>query len=144
MLLVNNMNDKPSLKQVETYADFWFKSSIDNLETAESLFRSKRYNFSMFMCQQTIEAILKCAFVKIKRDRPPFLHKLPKLLISTGLKVPTWVDKTILTVDAHYIKARYFEDRFNCRIYNRKNALQLLNDTRRALKWFIQELELKK
>lgn len=138
------MNDRPTLKQVENYIDFWFRSSADNLLTAESLFRSKRYNFSMFMCQQTIEAMLKCAFVKIKEDRPPFLHKLPKLLILTGLKVPAWVDKIILTVDAHYIKARYFEDRFNHMIYNRKNAARLLNGTRKALKWFIQELKLKK
>lgn len=136
--------NRPDEHEVTRFADFWHKSALDNFETAKATLRSKRYNFSMFMCHQTIEAILKCAFVKIKKDRPPYIHKLPSLLASTDIKVPAWIDLTILEVDAHYIKARYFEDRFDHNIYNSKNASKLVKDTDKVLKWFAIELRSKK
>lgn len=137
------MADIPTQKDIEKYIVFWRDSAVDNMKTAESLLHSKRYNFAMFMCQQTLEAILKCAFLKLKEERPPFIHKLPRLLTMSGLKVPPWLDKIILRVDAHYIKARYFNDRFNSQIYNQKNAAGLIEHTRKALQWFAKELELK-
>lgn len=134
----------PNEHETARFADFWHKAALDNFETAKATLRSKRYNFSMFMCHQTVEALLKCAFVKRKKDRPPYIHKLPSLLVSTGVDVPAWIDMIILEVDAHYIKARYFEDRFDHRVYNRKNASKLVKDTEKVLKWFATELGLKK
>lgn len=138
------MNNKPSPADLASQIKFWFDSAADNMKTAESLLRSKRYNFSMFMCQQTIEAILKCLFIKLKNDRPPYIHKLPRLLVMSDIDVPDWADEIILNVDAHYIKARYFSDRFDHTIYNHKNASILINETRRVVKWLTKEFELKK
>ncbi|OGQ49143.1 MAG: hypothetical protein A3I09_01960 [Deltaproteobacteria bacterium RIFCSPLOWO2_02_FULL_47_10] len=138
-----NVNGVPTPDEIKKYAIFWHDSAIDNMKTAESLLHSKRYNFAMFMCQQTLEAILKCVFLKLKAERPPFIHKLPRLLTMSGLKVPLWLDKIILRVDAHYIKARYFNDRFDLQIYNRKNASELIEHTRKVLQWFVKELKLK-
>lgn len=137
------MNGSPTPAEIQKYTVFWFDSAVDNMKTAESLLHSKRYNFAMFMCQQTLEAILKCAFLKLKGERPPFIHKLPRLLTMSGLKVPSWIDKIVLRVDAHYIKARYFYDRFDPQIYNRKNALELIEHTKKVLQWFVKELKLK-
>lgn len=139
-----DMNNEPSPSDLSSQIKFWLDSAIDNMKTAESLLRSKRYNFSMFMCQQTIEAILKCVFIKLKGDRPPYIHKLPRLLTLSEINVPNWADEIILNVDAHYIKARYFNDRFNLAVYNRKNAAKIIGETRRVLKWFIKECALKK
>jgi len=136
------MNNRPKQNEIKAQIQFWYKSAMDNIQTAEALLKSKRYNFSMFMCQQTVEAVLKCIFVKLKGDRPPYLHRLPRLLVLTGIKVPSWIDKIILRVDAHYIKARYFGDRFDHRIYNRKNASELMGSTKKVLTWFIKKLEL--
>lgn len=123
-LATMNNCQKPSNLEVEKQAKFWLDSAKDNFETAEAMLSSKRYNFAMFMCQQTIEAVLKCAFIKLKSERPEYIHKLPRLLSVLGLDAPLWLEKIILRVDAHYIKARYFEDRFDSSIYNRENAAQ--------------------
>ena len=130
--------EKDSSKAVK----FWLLSAKDNLDTAEIMLKAKRYNFAMFMCQQTIEALLKAVFIIIKKDRPQYLHKLPHLLTLTGIKVPKSIDNKILKIDAHYIKARYKEERFNPKIYNLKNALNLINDTKTVWKWFIKNLKL--
>lgn len=44
------------------------------------------------MCQQTVEALLKAVFIIKKKERPNYIHKLPKLLEITGIKVPTSID----------------------------------------------------
>ena len=96
---------------------------------------SARYNFALFMCQQAREALLKAVFILRKQDRPPHLHKLPKLLDLSGLRAPAEIDLKILLIDAHYIKARYKEDRFDATVYNRKNARALLQITQEVMTW---------
>jgi HEPN domain-containing protein len=94
------------------------------------------------MCQQTVEAILKAVFIIQKNERPEYIHKLPKLVEMTGVKIPKTIDNKILKIDAHYIKARYKEDRFNTKIYNRRNATALLKDTETIIKWFTKKMKL--
>lgn len=97
----------------------------------------------MFMCQQTTEALLKGVYILIKRDRPQYIHKLPKLLDLIGRKVPKAIDEKILKIDAHYIRARYKEDRFEPKIYNKSSAKSLIKDTEEVILWFSKNLKLK-
>ena len=96
----------------------------------------------MFMCQQAVEALLKAVFIIHKNERPEYIHKLPRLVELTGIKVPKSVDEKILKIDAHYIKARYKEDRFNEKIYNKRNAASLLKDTEDVIRWYTKKLKL--
>lgn len=130
-------------KNTDKAIRFWLDSAKDNFETAKDMFKAGRWNFSMFMCQQTIEAFLKGVFIIQKNERPSYIHKLPKLLELTGVSVPPYIDIKILKIDAHYIKARYKEDRFDPKIYNRVNAERLISDTEEVLNWFIKNRNLK-
>ena len=49
------------------------------------MYKSKRYLYLGFMCNQVIEKILKAYYVKIHEDIPPFTHKLIKLAESCEL-----------------------------------------------------------
>lgn len=129
-------------KNTDKAIRFWLDSAKDNFETAKIMLKAGRWNFAMFMCQQTVEALLKAVFITQKDERPPYIHKLPKLLELTGVKVPPYIDIKILKIDAHYIKARYKEDRFDPKIYNRVNAQRLMRDTEEVLNWFIGNLRL--
>ena len=129
-------------KDTNKAVNFWLMSSKDNFITADAMLKSGRYNFAMFMCQQTVEAILKAVFIIQKNERPEYIHKLPKLVELTGVEIPKTIDKKILKIDAHYIKARYKEDRFNTKIYNKRNATALLKDTEMVIKWFTKKMKL--
>lgn len=131
----------PSDVEIHRALEFWTRASEDNLQTAKAMLRSARYNFAMFMCQQSIEALLKALYIKHKHDRPPHIHKLPRLLDLVGIRLPLAIDRKILLVDAHYIKARYKEDRFDPKIYNRKNASALLHDTAEVMEWLRKQLD---
>lgn len=128
---------------IEKAVNFWLKCVKDNLQTAEAMIKTGRWSFAMFMCQQTLEALLKAVFIITSKKRPEYIHKLPKLLQLTGIKVPKAIDLKILKIDAHYISARYQEERFNKTIYNRKNATQLVKDVKEIMKWFARNLKLR-
>ena len=130
-------------KDIEKSKKFWLLAAKDNFETAKILFEAHRYNFSIFMCQQAVEALLKAVYIIKKKDRPEYIHKLPKLLDLINIDVPNSIDKKILRLDAHYIKARYKEDRFNSKIYNKENAQLILKDTEDIFEWFTKNLKLK-
>ena len=129
-------------KDTDKVVKFWLMSSKDNFETASATLKAGRYNFAMFMCQQAVEALLKAVFIILKNERPEYIHKLPRLVELTGIKVPKSVDEKILKIDAHYIKARYKEDRFNEKIYNKRNATSLLKDTEDVIRWYTKKLKL--
>ena len=130
-------------KDIEKSKKFWLLAAEDNFETAKILFEAHRYNFSIFICQQAVEALLKAVYIIKKKDRPEYIHKLPKLLDLINIDVPNSIDKKILRLDAHYIKARYKEDRFNSKIYNKENAKLILKDTEDIFEWFTKNLKLK-
>ncbi|MBI4377742.1 MAG: HEPN domain-containing protein [Nitrospinae bacterium] len=129
-------------KDIKKAIRFWLLSSRENLETATAMLKACRYNFTMFMCQQTVEALLKAVFIIQKNERPEYIHKLPKLAEMAGIKIPKSIDNKILKIDAHYVKARYKEDRFNHKIYNKRNASNLLRDTEDVIRWYTKKLKL--
>lgn len=122
---------------------FWLDCTKDNFIAAKAMFKAGRWSLCMFMCQQTVEALLKAVYILTKEDRPPYIHKLPQLLELTEIKVPKVIDEKILKIDAHYIKARYKEDRFEPKVYNKLNAKRLIEDTERVILWFTKTLKLK-
>ena len=71
-------------KDTDKAVSFWLMSSKDNLETAHAMLKAGRYNFAMFMCQQSVEALLKAVFIIQKNDRPEYIHKLSRLVELTG------------------------------------------------------------
>src|SRR3972149_9693779 len=130
-------------KNTDKAVSFWLLSSKDNFKTSIAMLKAGRYNFAMFMCQQAVEALLKAVFIIQKNERPEYIHKLPKLVEMIGIKIPKSIDNKILKIDAHYIKARYKEDRFNTKIYNKRNASNLLKDTEDVIQWFTKKMKLK-
>lgn len=79
--------------------------------------------------------MLKAVIIRKTGDRPPFIHKLPALADMAGVDLPAELDRALLLIDAHYMKARYFSDRFNKEIYNRKNATELVALTKELMRW---------
>lgn len=123
--------------------NFWLKSAKENFETAKAMYKTKRWSFVFFMCQQTIEALLKAVYVIKKKENPPFIHSLPQLAVKTNLNVPEDVAKFFAMLSRHYIESRYMEERFDKNIFNKENATKIIQDTDKAIKWLTQEMKLK-
>jgi HEPN domain-containing protein len=92
----------------------WQQAALDTLKVAESIFLPKRYDFTIFICQQTVETLVKYGLAKLKGERPPSLHRILQLLVVAGIEVPLWFDPEV---------------------YSRKNAAHLVRGTRKAVTW---------
>jgi len=129
-------------KNTDKAIKFWLDSAKDNFDTAKLMLKAGRWNFAMFMCQQTIEALLKAVIIIRTQERPLYLHQLGILLKATGLRVPKRIEEIIREIDQHYIKTRYKPERFDSKIYNKKSATSLLEKTKEVIRWFTKELNL--
>ena len=57
---------------LEQKIKFWFKSSEDDLSTAEKLLGNRSYSWALFLLHISIEKRLKGYFFKKKNISPPF------------------------------------------------------------------------
>lgn len=123
---------------------FWLKSALDDFATAKVMLAAKRYNYTMFMCQQALEELLKAIIVMQTNDHPPFLHDLIILSRKIDLKIPTNIYRMLRDINPHYIIARYKPQRFDLKIYNQIAAQRTLRATEEIIKWLTKKTELKK
>ena len=65
---------------------YWLDLSDYDLETAEAMFKTKRWLYVGFMCHQTIEKVLKGYWCAKQPDNdPPYQHNLIRLVEGAGL-----------------------------------------------------------
>lgn len=85
----------------------WIKISEYDLETADAMLKAGRYLYVVFMCQQTVEKLLKAMYSKIKGELPPRTHNLLYLVDILGLNL-AGSDKFVLSqLNQFYLESRY-------------------------------------
>jgi len=131
------MSEKENIK-------FWLQASLDDFNTAKAMLLAKRYNYTMFMCQQAIEELLKATIVIQTNDHPPFLHDLILLSQKINLKIPQATRENLRNINPHYIIARYKPQRFDPKIYNPASAKKTIRATEETIKWFAKKMALRK
>ena len=57
----------------------WIAASRYDLETARALLESRRYLYVLFMCQQSLEKLLKAHVMARTAEFPPRIHSLVRL-----------------------------------------------------------------
>ena len=59
--------------------DYWLATAVHDWDTAQALWRAKRYDACLFFCHLVTEKILKAAVVKQTGKPAPRVHDLIKL-----------------------------------------------------------------
>jgi HEPN domain-containing protein len=87
--------------------EFWLDSSEKDFKTMMDLFRTNNNNWSLFMGHLVIEKLSKALFVKNKKEYPPLIHDLRRILEKADVEIDD--DKKVIldTVTRFNIKARY-------------------------------------
>ena len=123
----------------EKQIEYWRSSAADNLETAVLLIENNKTVEGLFFCHLTIEKLLKALYVKHTGDLAPKSHKLLYLAEKSSLPL-TESQKDFFSVLMQYqIEGRYPET-FPPRP-QKKDALQLLNQTKEIAAWLMQKLQ---
>ena len=88
----------------------WVDSAKYDLETAEHLFNSGRYIYTIFMCHLAIEKVLKAKIEEITGKTPPKSHNLRYLGKLSGLKFSEDIFNLLSKLSEVSIPTRYPED----------------------------------
>lgn len=64
---------------------YWIDIADYDIDTAEAMYRTKRWLYVAFMCHQAIEKTLKAYWCGIREDDPPYTHNHKRLASECGL-----------------------------------------------------------
>lgn len=93
--------------------DYWVKSANEDLTTAESLFKAKRYLHCLFFCHLFIEKILKAIYIAKTHTAPPWTHNLLKLSRESNLELEENIKEDLREITRFNIRARYDDYKFS-------------------------------
>lgn len=121
----------------------WIKTSDYDINTAKSMFQTKRYVYVIFFCHLAIEKLLKAFVCKITEKLPPKTHDLFFLVKLAQLNLSEKHQLLIAHLNTASIPTRYPEDISKItKQYNRTAAERYLKGTKNFLKWLKQTQKL--
>ena len=72
--------------KIEEHIQYWVESAEHDLESAESLYLSGKYDWSLFIGHLVLEKVLKALYVRDNQNQlPPKTHNLAKLAENTNI-----------------------------------------------------------
>ena len=87
--------------------DYWLDIADYDIKTARSMQKAGRYLYTVFMCQQAIEKLLKALYhVKFSKEAP-YSHNLVYLQSLLELNLSEERLQLLSELTAYYIEGRY-------------------------------------
>lgn len=99
--------EEPRPEDFAKIVDYWKSTSQEDFDTMESLYRSKSYQWSLFLGHIVLEKLLKACYVQLHKSHAPFTHNLLRLAELSGLllteEYSDWLDEiTSFNMNARY------------------------------------------
>lgn len=88
----------------------WLEASLYDLQTARVLLKSRRYIYVLFMCQQSLEKLLKAHVTAQTKEFPPRIHNLARLAELTNLEFSQEEKVLLERLSLYYLQSRYPPD----------------------------------
>lgn len=95
----------------------WVDGSADATDTAQRLFKSKKFNHSLFFLHLALEKILKAVFINKFDSAPPYTHDLVILAEKCQLDISNDQKSQLSEISEFNVSARY-ED-YKYRMYKK-------------------------
>lgn len=121
----------------------WLEISDYDFKTARAMFKSRRYLYVAFMCQQAVEKAIKALIVLNQDDYPPKIHKLETLALKANLSDELSDEQKDLLSELSffYLNNRYPDFKTELKkLINKKKAQEILNKTETLLKWMRRKI----
>lgn len=121
---------------------YWINLSEYDIKTADAMFKSKRYLYVLFTCQQSAEKMLKALVTKNTNQFPPKTHDLLRLAELSKIEIDETRKEFLAKLSFYYIETRYPEEIAKIsKDINRKTAFEYLNSTKELLRWLRPRLK---
>ena len=96
--------------KIEEHIQYWVESAEHDLESAESLYLSGKYDWSLFIGHIVLEKVLKGLYVRDNQNQlPPKTHNLVKLAENTNIVLNAEQNFFLDEVNDFNLEVRYPE-----------------------------------
>lgn len=85
----------------------WVTMADSDYDVMMDLYKSKRYNWTLFLGHLVIEKLLKACYVKHNEQHPVLTHNLLKLALKSGIEVDGELQLQLDSITAFNMNARY-------------------------------------
>lgn len=114
----------------------WFKQATYDIETAEAMFKTGRYIYTVFMCHLSVEKALKGLYTKYLKQTPTKTHNLLYLIEKIKLEAGEELYDFIFSLNRASVPTRYPDDLERMKKeYSRKITEDVLKKSKETLKW---------
>ena len=114
----------------------WVDSACYDLETAEQMFKSKRYIYTAFMCHLALEKILKAKIQKDTGKVPPKTHDLKHLAGLSGIHFEKESEEFLAELSNLNVITRYPADfQQMLQDFSQQRAEKILKNTKEIFQW---------
>lgn len=92
---------------IENLIKHWIDSSDKDYHTMKDMYKTKHYNWALFLGHLVIEKLSKAVYVKNKKKFPPLIHDLRRILEKADISLTKEQIVIFDTVSRFNINARY-------------------------------------
>jgi len=127
---------------MDTIVSHWVERSKYDLDTAKVMLDSSRYLYVAYMCQQTIEKILKAIIAQQGKENFP-IHNLIRLAEITGISKELNADQFnfLAELTPYHIEARYGDYKESLsEIIDAEKARSVYKKTQEIYKWLYRKI----
>jgi HEPN domain-containing protein len=114
----------------------WLDSADYDLETAEYMFKTGRYIYTIFMCHLALEKVLKAKVEDVTGKTPPKTHDLEYLVGLAKLSLDEDMERFIAELSNLSVVTRYPTDfQRMLKDFSRERAESVLKKTKEVFQW---------
>jgi len=85
----------------------WVNSSNNDLATMNDMYKTKHYDWALFMGHLSIEKLLKAVYFKNTEEHPPLIHDLRRLAEKSNLLLTEEQQIQLDSITRFNIRTRY-------------------------------------
>jgi len=122
--------------------DYWRDIAQYDLNTAQAMYKTGRWLYVVFMCQQAIEKLCKGLYLLFIDDNIPRIHDINSLVTKFSDRLPETIDDNnrllFAKLSAFYLNNRYpeYKERLSMSL-TKKEARDILKKTKEVFKWLL-------
>ena len=122
---------------------YWLISASRDFETAEILYKNKRFHHALFFCHLSIEKKLKAIIVKVTKGAPPLIHDLVRLAERSRIPLTKSRKDDLAELTTFNVETRYDDHKFSFyKKADKKFSTRYFEKAQRIMEWlskFISE-----
>ncbi len=124
---------------LENQINYWLESAKHDLETADALFQSQKYDWCLYLAHLVLEKTLKALYVKQMQVSAPKTHQLHTLALELDLNISEIKLDFLRKVNEFNIEARYPDYKLNFyKLCTLSFCVKYLNEIKEFHQWLLK------